>query len=444
MIRVGNISTVRPQPGTSHSKRRFRVSCVLSLVLCFASVSQSHAALEEQAQVRPKLQSHGVITEKVIFWPALFVEGRFDSNIFRQHPDEQPRGAFFMRARPGITVQNRKGRDFAARFGLIGDVRHYFSSDAAVSEQGRVGGELEGSLDFYPQGTFTIGVFERARHELQAPNVATSGTYDMFRNEAGIKLSLRPGGTIERRPLSFVLGFLNRLTLYPDFERGNAVANQAFFKTTWLFLPKTALTLDATWEQHSFTGEDELGINIDSQPLRATIGLNGLITPKVSLSLKTGWGVSSHESGPSFSNFLGDLQLSIAPRNTVSIKLGVRHDFNTSYLGNYYQFIEGYSELDMTIARSFQWTTQASVLYVIFGQITQPAGFFLPQLNRLDLITRANTRITVPISKIFGVTAGYQFELVQSNYEALHIATNRVDRAAYIRNVIFGSLDIRY
>lgn len=444
MVEPTTIAPNQYKPGTGLNFGWFRVSCVLSIVIFACSSLQANAAIEEQEHVKPTLQSHGVLTESVIFWPALFLEGRFDSNIFRQHPDEQPRGAFYMRARPGISVQNRKGRDFAARFGILGDIRHYFSSDTAVAEQGRVGGELKAAIDFYPQGTFTAGIFERARHELQAPNVATTGTYDMFRNEAGIKLSIRPGGTIKRRPLSFVLGFLNRLTLYPDFERGNAIANQAFFKTTWLFLPKTALTLDATWEQHSFTGEDILGTNVDSQPLRATIGLNGLITPKVSVSLKTGWGMSSHETGPSFSNFIGDLQLSVAPRDTIAIKVGGRHDFNISYLGNFYQFIEGYGEVDLTIARSFQWTTQASVLYVIFGEITQPAGFFLPQLNRLDLITRANTRITVPISRIFGVTAGYQFELVQSNYEALHIATNRVDRAAYIRNVVFGSLDIRY
>jgi hypothetical protein len=274
--------------------------------------------------------------------------------------------------------------------------------------------------------------------------VATSGTYDMFRNEAGLRISIRPGGTIKRRPLSVVLGVLNRLTLYPEFERGNAIANRAFFKSIWLFLPKTAFLLDASWEQHNFTGEDELGINVNSTPLRASIGLNGLITPKVSINLKAGWGQSRHETGPSFSNFIGDLQLSVAPRNTIAIKAGARHDFNISYLGNYYQFIEGYGELDLTVARTFRWTTQASVLYVIFGQILQPEGFFLPELNRLDLITRINTRITIPFSRIFGLTAGYQFELIQSNYEALHLATNRVDRAAYIRNVIFGSLDVRY
>jgi len=394
--------------------------------------------------VLPKLQSHGVISDSVIFWPALFVESRFDSNLFRQHPDEQPRSAFYLRARPGISVQNRKGRDFSAQFGLLGDVRHYFSSATSVAEQGRVGGELEAAVNFYPQGMFTVGLFEKARHELQAPNVATSGTYDMFRNEIGAKLSIKPGGTIERRPLSFTLGALNRLTLYPEFERGNALGNQLFFKGIWLFLPKTALTMDASWEQHAFTGEDELGINVDSQPLRATMGLNGLITPKVSISIDMGWGMSSHESGPSFSNFLADLQLSFAPRNTVSFKIGGRHDFNTSYLGNFYQYIEGYGELDLIFARTLQWNTKVSVLYVMFGQIIQPEGFFLPQLNRLDLITRAHTRITVPISRIFSFTAGYEFELVQSNYEALHIASNRVDRAAYIRNVIFGSLDIRY
>jgi hypothetical protein len=137
----------------------------------------------------------------------------------------------------------------------------------------------------------------------------------------------------------------------------------AFTRGRWKFRPKTALLYDATFGFSNYANTDAGAGTIttlhSSDPIRTRLGINGLITPRLSLLAMAGYGGSFFSPGSSaqvqqYDSVIAQAELKIfltapaeagpgaASLSQSTLSFGYTRDFSTSYLSDYYGLDRGY------------------------------------------------------------------------------------------------------
>jgi hypothetical protein len=303
-------------------------------------------------------------------------------NVDNGPPLTPPIPALELRISPSLYVstlgpQRREG-DLVAespavafRAGVNATYREFFgvSNDPVASQpqndiarQRNVGGTADLRLDILPDRPVGGGIFASYGRIIQ-PNYATADPNLSFVQDnitAGAEVVVQPGGgTLDWR-------FGYQLHDYL-FEASQAVAfdtlsQEAFTRGRWRFRPRTALIYDGTLDFLSYSNSDQAlkqGL-VGSMPVRARIGLNGLVTERFAALLMVGWGASFEDTTvltrqTQYDSVIGQAELKwfltaspgIAAATQLTLALstiavGYRRDFQTSYLGNYYGLDRGY------------------------------------------------------------------------------------------------------
>jgi hypothetical protein len=255
----------------------------------------------------------------------------------------------------------------AFRAGVNATYREFIGlgSDASqpqndISQQRNIGGAADARLDIAPSRPLGASLFGSFGRTIQ-PNAATANPDQSFTRDdvgAGGEIITQPGGGT----LDWHFGYQFHETL---FEQSQATAfdnttHELFTRGRWKFRPRTALIYDGTFRFLSYnnTTSANQGL-VDSTPVRARIGLNGLITDRFAALAIVGWGASFYSSNvaaqPQYDSVIGQAELkwflSANPGASAagelslalsSISLGYTRDFQNSYLGNYYGSDRGY------------------------------------------------------------------------------------------------------
>jgi hypothetical protein len=147
------------------------------------------------------------------------------------------------------------------------------------------------------------------------------------------------------------LGYEYGLTFFEDsqFQALNTDQHQINTRGRWRFLPRTAVLYDASIGFLRYINGP--GGRLDSNPVRARLGLNGLITQSFALLAMAGWGSTFYRGHPTAAQYdapIGQAELrwfitpnpSTDPRAATltvsSIGVGYLRDFVNSYLSDYY------------------------------------------------------------------------------------------------------------
>src|SRR5262249_24704694 len=132
------------------------------------------------------------------------------------------------------------------------------------------------------------------------------------------------------------------------FEYANNLTNQLMLDTSWKWLPKTAIFLQATqgWVTYLNSAAANTGANpmvqakVDSYPLHVFAGLRGLITQKTTALVALGYANAFYSSGASTGGFLGStyvaLQATVTPTLLSRIIVGYHQDFANSVISAFY------------------------------------------------------------------------------------------------------------
>lgn len=126
-----------------------------------------------------------------------------------------------------------------------------------------------------------------------------AGVLSVF-NELRASMPIRPGGgAIEVTPeLAWAMESFWSLGALPPEGCGDGACDPVSLETfdyhniqggvdaRWRFLPKTALVVDTDFNLRSYAK----GNHPEARLLRAMVGLSGLVTPKVAVTAKAGWG----------------------------------------------------------------------------------------------------------------------------------------------------------
>jgi hypothetical protein len=172
----------------------------------------------------------------------------------------------------------------------------------------------------------------------------------------------------------------------------NNTFHTGYTRGRWRFRPRTALLYDG---QVSFRSYDDTA-NADfllhqSTPVRARIGLEGLVTSRFSIQAMVGYGAtltnpinSTDQTVRQYDSVIGNLELrffvggqpQVAPGAKPSllvstIALGYTRDFQASYLDDFYGLDRGYLKAEYFFAGKFLVTLQGGV-----GAYEHPDLFF--------------------------------------------------------------------
>ncbi len=168
------------------------------------------------------------------------------------------------------------------------------------------------------------------------------------------------------------------------------------------FLPKTAVVLDSSFDYRFYW--DPTSTNPQSKVLHVQAGLNGLISPRISLTLMAGvahdFG-SSNATGP-----IGQLQFSYIPTDFTTLSIGyVRNVLPTPVFGSFADD-RGYLTAKVAFLNGrLSLNGTASVDYFSFYAVPATAGG--TGTGRNDLLFALNVGPTFSITSWFDVGAGY-------------------------------------
>jgi hypothetical protein len=235
-----------------------------------------------------------------------------------------------------------------------------------ISQQRSIGGAADARLDILPERPWGAAIFANYGRVVQ-PNVATADPNQSFvRDDVGVggEIVAQPGGGT----LDWHFGYQLHDTIFESSlgQPYNNLTHEAFTRGRWKFRPRTALIYDATFRFVSYGDEaaaQKVGLT-NSNPVRARIGLNGLVTERFAALAVVGWGASFYDTSqltvlPQYDSVIGQAELKwfltaspgIAQASQLTlalstIALGYTRDFTNSYLGNFYGTDRGYLRFD--------------------------------------------------------------------------------------------------
>ena len=324
-----------------------------------------------------------------------------------------------------------------------------------------------GKLKFalLPHKPVSIDLNARGRYtERPGTEVLKEDGYDRLVATFGPDVRIRPGGRPGSRAFEVRLGY--RFNLERSLNesanlggnRGDKNGHQLSFLTHWKFFPKTALFLDVNYSIINYrqvvdldaSGNQVDSPNKDLNPLSAELGVEGLITPRLSLILRGGYSNSFQEEGASYSGPIGrfDLEYRLEPRLAIgagyALKLG-----NDGY-SNYYTLNR--AEARTTVNLPARVAVKASVGFDHYSYSFEGAPewiFNLPQ--RIEPILRAKAAISWEAVTWLDIRASWEFENNRSNYyfclgedPGTCFAGDPIDLAEYTRHVVMLGIASEY
>ncbi|MGH7437255.1 MAG: hypothetical protein ACRENE_16385 [Polyangiaceae bacterium] len=399
-------------------KRLVSAAVIVSLLVPGVAAAQSQTTAGDSPQWLKDRQYNegvGIRTGDLELHPGVAVEGGYDSNFFlrsdKQGAANGPPGAPVIQAAtirlaPSLYLstigpQRREGDSGAqapsiafragvnalarALFGLSGNT----ASENDVTKQDNIGLGAEAHLDILPQRPFGFNVFGTYVRTV-LPNVENANPDLSFnRDDVGVggEFVLQPGGGT----LDWRFGYQFHDTIF-ETDAAKAYANythQAYSRGRWRFRPRTSLVYDASlgFTTYTNTAAAETAGLVSSEPVRARIGLSGLLTDRFQALALVGWGATFLDqtvtsAQPQYDSVIGQAELKwyvsaspgVAATSDLglalsSVAVGYTRDFSTSYLGNYYGSDRGYLKFSYFFAGRALVTLEGGVAAVEYPNI---------------------------------------------------------------------------
>jgi hypothetical protein len=293
------------------------------------------------------------LSDSALLHSGVSVEGGYDTNIFYNDADKV--GSAMLRVNPFLDLTNT-GRNGEAPTGLFFDLRaglsyrEYLTSDESIRRLRAVQPTASINLEHNSGGTVAIGFSDTYARLQDAPYSRQPPSEMIIRdnNLAAAQLRWSPGGG----RLQGTLRLTNMIDWFETaaLKAADSMTNEAMLDISWRWLPKTALYLQVrqgyiTYLENDpasasgLVAPDENGKQ-SSYPLRAVVGIRGLITEKTSVAVAVGYQNAFYASGQSTSGFLGSTigaaELIIFPLQTTKLSFGLHHDFQNSVIGNFF------------------------------------------------------------------------------------------------------------
>jgi hypothetical protein len=368
------------------------------------------ANAQEWLKDRAYQEGAGIRTGDLELHPGIAGEIGYDSNYLLRSSSNAPGlvngnpvGAGVIRITPSLSLstlgpQRREGDAKAEapsirfRANLSGTYRE-FIGNSLIEQQRNFSAGADARLEILPEHEWGGAVFANYTRTIQ-PNVVGDPDLAFNRDDVGVGAEIIANPN--RGTLDWHFGYQFHDTLFEQTE-GKPFDNttqEAFTRGRWKFRPQTALIYDATFRFINYTDPvTGAGALPNSTPVRARIGLNGLITSRFAFLGLIGYGASFYDTSlnaatPQYDSVIGQAELkwflsanpNESPTNEASLVLssiavGYTRDFQNSYLGAYYGSDRGYAKISYFFAGRALISLEGGV-----GAIEYPTIFYAQPL----------------------------------------------------------------
>lgn len=379
--------------------KRRALSCA---VVALGALASTTAAAQDQAawlKDRRYTEGAGYRAGDLEIHPGLAGEFGYDSNYFLRATNEKPVvDALKFRLTPTLSLSTlgpqRRGVDPATAeppkvnfsAGVAATYSEFISPSSdtaktdALKDKRNVQGSLTLKLQFAPGRPVSVDLLGDVLRGVQ-PSNNPDVNYNRWEGRSGAGLTFTPGGGIFDARVGYQYSFVK----FSDssFGQFDNTQSQVNWRSRWRFFPRTALFSDASL---GFLSYSNASTSLhDSHPVRARLGLNGLVTSSFALLAAAGWGSSFYQDRGvptrQFNNVIGQAELKFYltpnPSNDPtaasmllsSIAFGYNRDFFNSYLGDFYQSDRIYGNLQYFFGGRFLVTLDGGFAFISYPDI---------------------------------------------------------------------------
>jgi len=410
---------------------------------------------QPQAQVSP--ENGLLLSDSALLHLGGTLELGYDSNVF--YEQQSPAHALFLRVAPFLELTNT-ARNGAVPSGLFFDARAtlaykaYLDSSEDIRKLSAFSPSLSLTLEHNSNGTVALGFMDNFTRAQDAPYTRAEAEAGQLiirdNNLASGQIRWSPGGG--RLQGTFRLTNIFDYFEYEPLKPASSMTNEAMLDASWRWLPKTALFVQLRQGYTFYINDTSPNAALkesalvqghaksSSFPLRAVLGIRGLITEKTSIALAMGYQNAFYSNGTSTYGFLGSTlltaELVVMPILPARITFGVRHDFQNSVIGNFYYDDGAYVSLSYTTLARLVGSLWGSYDYKRYSDVPAlPVGVS----QRVDNFVQAGAMLDYYLrSWLFGGLS-YNLYLNDSNVSGVGLTGT-----TYTKHVVMARLGITY
>lgn len=392
-----------------------------------------------------------LLSDSALLHAGVTVEGGYDSNVFYDDTTGNKYASSVLRINPFVDLTNTarngeipSGLFFDARASLA--YREYLSSNSQITPLRLFTPTLSVSLEHNANGTLELGltdVFSRVQDAPYVHGTGLSGVIIRDNNTVAGRVRWAPGGG----RLQGMLRLSNTVDYFETaaLKAANSMTNELMLDVSWRWLPKTALYFQLRQGYVSYFNTDQttnamalngMSAKSSSFPLRAVVGIRGLITEKTAVSLAVGYQNAFYSNGESTSGFAGSTiaagELVVTPILATKIIFGARHEFQNSVIGNFYYDDGAY------LALSYQTVTR--LIGQVWGSYDHKRYYGVPASPRVDDLLQASAMLDYYLKSWAFAGVSYSLARNQSDYALAQTLSG----TNYTKHQVFARVGITY
>lgn len=383
--------------------------------------------------------------DRLVMHLGLAAQFSYDSNVFFQNSGQT--GAFLFSLIPSVDLGTRSSGtphtvDFRLHAGM--DYNEFLTGNKDVERHRSFGVQAGALLTLLPGHKFTIDLLDNFVRMSQPPyNTAQASNIDRDVNQVGLRLHFKPGGGRLQLTLAYLFGidyFEN-----PEYRDLDVQYHFIQARLSWKFFPKTALYLEATESPYIYPHPGSTA-HPNSFPLRVVLGVQGLITPKLTAHVFVGYGNGFYQyaatamSTPSPNTGVAGLDIRWKPFYSSSLGLGYNHDFANSLLGSYYDVDKAYLNYAQGLWR-FTGFLELAYSNIRYQGIQMNSSVAPP--SRTDNLLMFNVRLDYPFKSWLTLSAGYTLTYNNSSSK-LDLGPLGLLPVDYLKHVVWLRLAVLY
>ncbi|MBC7174275.1 MAG: hypothetical protein H5U40_17655 [Polyangiaceae bacterium] len=141
-------------------------------------------------------------------------------------------------------------------------------------------------------------------------------------------------------------------------------------------MPQTALVqrIEVEARQYLNPGDGAVSLVTNGQRVNSILGLNGAITPKLSLTAAGGYSVGFYSVADEYESWNAQLEGRFRATERILVSLGYLRSFNPSFIGNFVESDRIYAHAEYLIERRLLLKADASVSFDSTGLALLPDG----------------------------------------------------------------------
>ena len=399
--------------------------CLILCVLLLGTIESSHA------------KGPGLRVGALTIHPSFTAGAGYDSNFWRESRYEASapvNPVTVVRFGGGISLENRNPNNAGIELELsaMGRYARADDPDGTMSDlDDSVGldtAKAKVGISILPRKPVTIDLKVDTRYTERSATEMLRKTLPAPRRLLG-RMRFRPGGTPGNRALELRLGY--RFSLDRNLGtsnnvggvRGDKDTHELAFLTHWRFFPKTALLLDVRYWMINYRSGIDIdvdgrpvdGPNKDLNPLRAEIGLQGLVTRRLAMTIRGGYSNSYNDAGESYVGAIGRFDLDYTLEPVLKLGLGYALKLGDDSFSNYYTLHRGFVKGTVNLPAKLSIGGKLGLDYYVYSRDGAPAwSIGLP--DRIEPIMRAMAEIGWNPVNWLAFKASWEFENNRSDF----------------------------